>query len=65
MIDGTPANLRWITPPDAAPVIGISEAGDDMHLLCLFGSMSYSRSGDSEALAKHLEQVAQMVRGHA
>lgn len=65
MIDGTPASLRWTPVPDSAPVIGLSQSGDDMHLVCLFGTMSYSNQRDAEALADHLEQVAATVREHA
>lgn len=61
----TYCDLRWNTPSKNASVIGLSEAGDSIMLVCLLGVVRYSRREDSSALADHLEAVARTVRGLA
>jgi hypothetical protein len=47
------------------PVLGVSESGQSMQLTVGFvGFVDYDRD-DSEALAKHLEAAADMVRRYA
>lgn len=57
--------MQRFTPPLSgdAPVIALSESGQDMILWTLVGPIGYKRD-DSGALARHLRQIADLVEEH-
>ena len=62
MLDGIPAKIQWHPLPNGAPVMALTQMGDDIMLTSMFGVIRYSLARDSEELATYLERLAATVR---